>query len=176
VGRAAEPGLATVKGSGQAMSKASDQVAPVQITLTVNGEQRTWEVGPGETLLDLLRRRLRLTGAKGACNRGECGACTVLVGGRAVMACVTLAASVDEPIETIEGLVDESRDLRQAFADCGACQCAFCTPGMVVRGVALMRAGLPSTDVALRRELVGNLCRCTGYQTIVEALRIATPS
>ncbi len=148
----------------------------MRIEITVNGACAAHDIAASDSLLALLRDRLKLTGAKSACERGECGACTVLVGGRPRMACVTLAAQVSEPVETIEGLADEARDLRAAFADCGAFQCAFCTPGMVVRGVALLRAGLPATDDELRRALSGNLCRCTGYQSIVEALRMAAAS
>ena len=145
----------------------------VPVELTVNGQAVRPEIRPSETLLDVLRNRLRLTGAKDGCGRGECGSCTVLVGGRPIMSCVTFAACVDEPIETIEGLADESRSLREAFADRGAFQCAYCTPGMVVRGVALLRDGLPERDADIRRALAGNICRCTGYQGIVEALRSA---
>lgn len=143
----------------------------VATVITVNDEPRHADIAPGETLLDVLRDRLGLTGAKIACGRGECGACTVLVGGRPLMACVTLATCVTEPVETIEGLAEESRDLRAAMADCGGFQCAFCTPGMVVRSVALLRHGLPETDTALRHEISGNICRCTGYQGVIEALR-----
>ncbi len=145
----------------------------MRIEITLNGERGNFDIEPSDSLLDLLRGQLGLTGAKDACGRGECGACTVLVGGWPVMACVTLAAQVTEPVETIEGLAAEARGLREAFADCGAFQCAFCTPGMIVRGVALMREGLPETDGDLRRALSGNLCRCTGYQSIVEAMRMA---
>jgi aerobic-type carbon monoxide dehydrogenase small subunit (CoxS/CutS family) len=87
------------------------------------------------------------------------------------MACVTLAARVAEPVETAEGLADEAARLREAFADRGAFQCGFCTPGQLVRAVAVLRAGVPESDAELRRELSGNLCRCTGYQAIVEAVR-----
>ena len=145
----------------------------VPVELTVNGRAVRPEIRPAETLLDVLRNQLGLTGAKDACGRGECGACTVLVGGRPVMSCVTFAACVGEPVETIEGLADESRSLREAFADCGAFQCAYCTPGMVVHGVALLRGGLPDRDAEIRHALAGNICRCTGYQGIVAALRSA---
>lgn len=145
----------------------------MHIEITVNGERKGCDIRPADSLLAVLRGPLEMSGAKNACERGECGACTVLVGGRSVMACVTLAACVREPVETIEGLAEEARRLREAFADCGAFQCSYCTPGMIVRGVELMRSGLPSTDAELRRELSGNLCRCTGYQSIVEALRQA---
>jgi aerobic-type carbon monoxide dehydrogenase small subunit (CoxS/CutS family) len=122
-------------------------------------------------LLDLLRNDLQLTGTKDACSRGECGACTVLIDGRPVLACLTLARRVNGLVETIEGLADEAADLRAAFAEKAAFQCGFCTPGQIVRGVALLRAGLPDNEGELRRSLSGNICRCTGYQAIVEALR-----
>ena len=152
------------------MLSQTDNAVPCR-TLEVNGEVSAPTIAPGDTLLDVLRDRLGLTGAKAACGRGECGACTVLVGGRPVMACVTLAALVAQAVETIEGLAEEASDLRAALADCGGFQCAFCTPGMVVRGVVLLRDGLPPADPELRREMAGNLCRCTGYQGIIEALR-----
>jgi aerobic-type carbon monoxide dehydrogenase small subunit (CoxS/CutS family) len=128
---------------------------------------------PDERLLDVLRERLRLTGTKEACGRGECGACTVLIGGRPVLSCITLAARVTGQVETIEGLADESRPLREAFADRGAFQCGYCTPGQIVRGVSLLREGLPATETELRRAVSGNVCRCTGYGAIIEALRDA---
>jgi aerobic-type carbon monoxide dehydrogenase small subunit (CoxS/CutS family) len=128
---------------------------------------------PQERLLDVLRDRLGLTGAKEGCGRGECGACTVLVDGRPVLSCITLAARVDGEVTTIEGLADEAIPLRSAFADYGALQCGFCTPGQIVRGVALLRDGLPDSDEQLRREMSGNVCRCTGYTGIIQALRQA---
>jgi aerobic-type carbon monoxide dehydrogenase small subunit (CoxS/CutS family) len=140
--------------------------------LTVNGRPIEVVVEPDDRLLDVLRDRLGLLGTKEACGRGECGACTVLVGGRPVMSCLVLAARADN-VETIEGLRDEARGLREAFADAGAFQCGFCTPGQIVRGVALLRDGLPADDQALRREISGNICRCTGYSGIVRALRLA---
>ena len=144
----------------------------MRATLTVNGRPIEVVVDPGDRLLDVLRDRLGLLGTKQACGRGECGACTVLVRGRPVMSCLVLAARADS-VETIEGLRDEARALREAFADAGAFQCGFCTPGQIVRGVALLREGLPADDQALRREISGNICRCTGYAGIVRALRLA---
>jgi aerobic-type carbon monoxide dehydrogenase small subunit (CoxS/CutS family) len=129
-------------------------------------------VAPDERLLDVLRDRLGLLGTKEACGRGECGACTVLVRGRPVLSCLVLAARAVD-VETIEGLRDEAGALREAFADAGAFQCGFCTPGQIVRGVALLRQGLPADDLALRREMSGNICRCTGYAGIMAALRRA---
>ena len=122
-------------------------------------------------LLDVLRETLGLTGTKEACGRGECGACTVLVDGRPVLACITLACRVDGHVETVEGLAEEAAGLREQFARTAAFQCGFCTPGQIVRGVSLLREGLPATDAELRHAISGNICRCTGYQSIVEALR-----
>ena len=144
----------------------------MRATLTVNGRPIEIGVEPDDRLLDVLRDRLGLLGTKEACGRGECGACTVLVRGRPVMSCLVLAARVDS-VETIEGLREEARALREAFADTGAFQCGFCTPGQIVRGVALLREGLPPDEQALRREISGNICRCTGYSGIVRALRLA---
>lgn len=148
------------------------QARPGGLALTVNGQQETVPAQPGDLLLDVLRDRLGLHGTKRGCGRGECGACTVLVRGRPVMSCITLACEADE-VETIEGLAEESLPLREAFADEGAFQCGFCTPGQIVRGMALLRAGCPSDEARLRREVSGNLCRCTGYVGIVRALQRA---
>ncbi len=144
----------------------------MRAALRVNGRSVEIDLEPDDRLLDVLRNRLGLPGSKEACGRGECGACTVLVRGRAVMSCLVLAARAGE-VETIEGLRDEARALREAFADTGAFQCGFCTPGQIVRGVALLREGLPADDHTLRREISGNICRCTGYAGIVRALRLA---
>lgn len=143
--------------------------------MLVNGSQwiDTSALAPHERLLDVVRDRFGLTGAKEACGRGECGACTVLVDGVPVVSCITLATRVTGEVTTIEGLADEAAPLRAAFADCGAFQCGFCTPGQIVRGTALLRAGLPADDGALRREMSGNVCRCTGYTGIIDALRAA---
>jgi aerobic-type carbon monoxide dehydrogenase small subunit (CoxS/CutS family) len=130
-------------------------------------------VSPGERLLDVLRDRLGLKGTKEGCARGECGACTVLVDGRPALSCIMLASRVTGHIETIEGVAQEADPLRAAFADRGGFQCGFCTPGQVVRGVSLLRDGLPADDAALRRAMSGNVCRCTGYVGIIAALREA---
>jgi aerobic-type carbon monoxide dehydrogenase small subunit (CoxS/CutS family) len=136
----------------------------------VNGRAAEIDFEPGDSLLDVLRERLRLTGAKEACGRGECGACTVLIDGTPVMSCVTLAALVHGEVTTIEGLTDEARDLREAFADAGAFQCGYCTPGQIVRAAALLRQGTPASEKAVRFEMSGNICRCTGYTQIVDAI------
>lgn len=143
--------------------------------MLVNGT--TWidelSLSPHERLLDVLRDRFELTGTKEACGRGECGACTVLVDGVPVLSCITLAARVTGEVTTVEGVADEASPLRAAFAECGAFQCGFCTPGQIVRGTALLRDGLPADDHSLRREMSGNVCRCTGYAGIIDALRVA---
>jgi len=143
----------------------------LRVTLEVNGQRHDLEVRPGERLLDVLRDRLALLGSKEGCGRGECGACTVLIEGRPVLSCITLAVRVRGSVETIEGVAEEAWALREAFADHGAFQCGFCTPGQIVRGVSLLRDGLPEDDHALRRMMSGNVCRCTGYVGIMAALR-----
>lgn len=163
--------------TGAEWSHLPENVAPRGATcaheLIVNGISRQVEHEQQSMLLDVLRNDLGLAGTKEACRVGQCGACTVLVGGKSVLSCLTLASLVDEPVETVEGLVEESRSFREALADHGGFQCGYCTAGMVVRAVALLRSGLPESDDALAREIAGNLCRCTGYRGIIEALRRA---
>ena len=145
----------------------------MKAAFAVNGSPVDLDVGPGDRLLDVLRDALGLIGTKEACGRGECGACTVLVDGRPMLSCLLLAARVVGRVETVEGLAEEGRDLRAAFADEGAFQCGFCTPGHIVRGVALLREGVPGDERELRRAISGNICRCTGYTGIVRAIRRA---
>lgn len=142
----------------------------MKASLRVNGALHELDLPADERLLDVLREHLGLRGTKEACGRGECGACTVLVGGRPVLSCITLAARVSGDVETIEGLGDEAAPLRAAFADLGAFQCGFCTPGQIVRGVSLLRDGVPPDEMGVRRAISGNICRCTGYAGIVDAL------
>lgn len=142
--------------------------------LRVNGVSQSYDAPLGATLLSVLRTSMDLKGAKEACGRGECGACTVLVDGVPVMACLTLAARVRGEVTTVEGLAEEFRDLREAFADLGGFQCGFCTSGQIVRAAALLRGGLPATreeaERVIRYEMSGNICRCTGYNGIVDAI------
>jgi aerobic-type carbon monoxide dehydrogenase small subunit (CoxS/CutS family) len=140
----------------------------------VNSVAYCVDIAADATLLSVLRDDLRLTGAKLSCGRGECGACTVLIDGRPVASCITLAARVRGPVTTVEGLADEVRDLREAFADHAGFQCGFCTSGQLVHAAALLREGVPREPAAaalwLRHRLSGNVCRCTGYVGIIEAI------
>jgi aerobic-type carbon monoxide dehydrogenase small subunit (CoxS/CutS family) len=147
-------------------------VIVVRVTIVVNGSPAELDVAPDTRLLDVLRDRLGLTGTKEACGRGECGACTVLIDGRPRLSCVELAARAGH-VETVEGLAEESARFREAMARTGGFQCGFCTPGQVVRAVSLLRGGLPRGDAELREAINGNLCRCTGYDAIVAAYRLA---
>lgn len=144
----------------------------VPVTLEVDGEAHELCVHPGETLLEVLRERLDRFGTKAACERAECGTCTVLVGDRRVMACAVLAGTVREPVTTVEGLADDLADrLRRAFADTAGFQCGFCTPGHVVSAYGLLRSNSAPTRREVEIAMAGNLCRCTGYQQILEAVK-----
>ena len=148
----------------------------MKISMRINGEQRETEVWPGESLLYALRERLGLPGAKNACEQGECGSCSVLLDGVLVCSCLVLAAQADgHELVTVEGLGadDQLHPVQQAFAETGAVQCGFCTPGLIVATVDLLaRNGQPSDD-EIREALSGNLCRCTGYAKIFDAVRLA---
>lgn len=147
-----------------------------EISLRLNGRERRFRVEERETLLRVLRERAGLTGAKKGCDLGECGACTVILNGRAVNSCCVFAVQADGgTVETIEGLgtPDKPHPLQQAFIDAGAVQCGFCTPGMILAAKALLdREPRPSRS-AIRQALSGNLCRCTGYEKIEQAVERA---
>ena len=147
-----------------------------EISLRLNGREKRFRVEERETLLRVLRERAGLTGAKKGCDLGECGACTVILNGRAVNSCCVFAVQADGgTVETIEGLgtPDKPHPLQRAFIDAGAIQCGFCTPGMILAAKALLdREPHPSRE-AIRRALSGNLCRCTGYEKIERAVELA---
>ena len=146
------------------------------IHLTLNGESRAFTVEPQETLLHVLRERAHLTGAKKGCDLGECGACTVIMDGRAVNSCCVFAIEADgSTVETIEGIgtADEPHPLQQAFIDAGAIQCGYCTPGMIMSAEALLRRNPDPTEDEIRLALSGNICRCSGYVQIVRAVKRA---
>jgi aerobic-type carbon monoxide dehydrogenase small subunit (CoxS/CutS family) len=145
-----------------------------RMDITVNGEARTLTVAPMTSLLSVLRDVLGLKGAKEACGRGECGACTVLVRGKPVLACLTLVERVHGEVLTVEGLGPQWGALRESFADYGGFQCGYCTPGQIMRAVALLQADMPTdrqeAERKIRYEMSGNICRCTGYNGIVDAI------
>jgi aerobic carbon-monoxide dehydrogenase small subunit len=146
------------------------------VILRVNGNSRRVTVEGSETLLDVLRDQLGLTGAKRGCNQGVCGSCTVLVDGKAARSCLFLAAlSEQSEIVTVEGLAAEGKlsPVQQAFVDSGAVQCGFCMPGMVIAATALLAGTADPTDEEIRTGLAGNLCRCSGYVKAAAAVRLA---
>ena len=146
------------------------------VTFTVNGTRQALDVPSHHTLLEVLRDRLHLTGTKECCAEGECGACTVILNGRAINACLMLAVEADgEDVRTIEGLEADGRldPLQRAFVDAGAVQCGFCIPGMIMAARALLSSNPAPTITAIKDALAGNLCRCAGYSRIVNAVQLA---
>jgi carbon-monoxide dehydrogenase small subunit len=148
----------------------------MKAAFTVNGERREVEVWEGESLLFALREGLRLPGSKNACEQGECGSCSVLLDGRLVCACLVLAAQAEgHEIVTVEGLAEDGalHRVQEAFAETGAVQCGFCTPGFVVAAADLLAHNPDPSEDEIREALSGNLCRCTGYAKIFDAVRLA---
>ena len=144
----------------------------MRISLSVNGEPREADVWEGESLLYALRERLGFPGSKNACEQGECGSCSVLLDGDLVCACLVLAAQAEgHEVVTVEGLARDR--VQQAFAEAGAVQCGFCTPGFVVAAADLLARNPDPSDDEIREALSGNLCRCTGYAKIFDAVRLA---
>jgi len=148
----------------------------MKLELTVNGERREADAWAGESLLYVLRERLGLPGSKNACEQGECGSCSVLFDGKLVCACLVLAAQADgHEVVTVEGLGGDGdlHPVQAAFAETGAVQCGFCTPGLVVATADLLARNPSPNDDEIREALSGNLCRCTGYAKIFDAVRLA---
>ena len=148
----------------------------MRIQLTVNGERKETEVWEGESLLFALRERLGLPGSKNACEQGECGSCSVLLDGTMVCACLVLAAQADgHHVVTVEGLAQDGQlhRVQEAFAETGAVQCGFCTPGLIVATADLLERKPDPSEDEIREALSGNLCRCTGYAKIFDAVRRA---
>jgi len=149
----------------------------MRVTAIVNGaEQQADDVWPGESLMYVLRERMGLPGSKNACEQGECGSCTVYLDGVPVCACLVAAGQADgREIVTVEGLAshDALHPVQQAFLDAGAVQCGFCTPGLLVAAHDLLARDPDPPDADIREALAGNLCRCTGYEKILEAVRLA---
>ena len=147
------------------------------VVLRVNGEEQELLVHPHRTLAEVLREELQLTGTKQSCNEGACGSCTVLLDGLPVRSCLLLAADVEgRDITTIEGLAEEGKlhPLQASFVEHYAIQCGFCTPGMILTAKALLDANPKPTDKEIRQAISGNICRCTGYAKIIEAIKAAS--
>jgi carbon-monoxide dehydrogenase small subunit len=148
----------------------------MRISLTINGEQHEADCWEGESLLFALREKLGFPGSKNACEQGECGSCSVLLDGTLVCACLVLAVQADgHDVVTVEGLADgeELHPVQEAFVEAGAVQCGFCTPGLVVATADLLKRSPSPSDDEIREALSGNLCRCTGYAKIFDAVRLA---
>jgi carbon-monoxide dehydrogenase small subunit len=147
------------------------------VRANVNGEWREADVWPGSSLLSLLREDLALPGSKNACEQGECGSCTVWLDGELVCACLVLGAQAhDREVRTVEGLAagDALHPVQDAFVEAGAVQCGFCTPGFIVAVTELLGSEPEPSESSVREALSGNLCRCTGYEKILEAVRVAS--
>jgi len=173
-GLSVTPALSQEEGSGALLFEGRPDIA-----FRVNGVDHRLSLDARVTLLDLLRERLHLTGTKKGCNFGECGACTVHLDGRRVNACMVLAASLDgREVTTIEGLAsgDKLHPVQQAFIDHDGLQCGFCTPGQVMSATALIAEGHAGSDAEIREWMSGNLCRCSAYPQIVDAVRAAASS
>jgi carbon-monoxide dehydrogenase small subunit len=155
----------------------------MKVSINVNGAARTAEVAPLKRLLDVLREDWQLTGTKEGCGEGECGACSVVLDGQLVNSCLVPACQADgASVLTIEGVAAQSplgerlSRLQQAFVDRGGAQCGICTPGMIMAAHCFVASGAAPSDAAIREALAGNLCRCTGYQKIIESVQLAAES
>jgi xanthine dehydrogenase YagT iron-sulfur-binding subunit len=174
----ASAGIMTESGAADetASQPATNPDDPARITLTINGETRTLSVDTRSSLLNVLREHLGLTGTKVGCNHGQCGACTVLLDGKRVNACLTLAVMADgHEVTTIEGLADsgELHPMQEAFVEQDAFQCGYCTPGQIVSAVGCVKEGHAGSAAEIREYMSGNLCRCGAYTNIVAAVQSA---
>ncbi|MFO0614903.1 MAG: (2Fe-2S)-binding protein [Polyangiaceae bacterium] len=167
---------APTEASSAAVESSTKPPSQPLVTLRVNGQVHTFQMDPRATLLDALRERLDLPGTKKGCDHGQCGACTVLVGGQRILSCLALAITMEEKeITTIEGLAhgEALHPMQQAFLDEDAFQCGYCTPGQILSAVGLLLEGAPRDDADIRERMCGNLCRCGAYENIVAAIRRA---
>jgi len=148
----------------------------MEVTFIINGDKKTLNIDPSMTLIEILRKELKLTGTKEGCGKGECGSCTVIMNGKTVNSCLVLGSQIDgSEITTIEGLSKngELHPLQKAFIEEGAVQCGFCIPGMIMSAKSLLDENPDPAEEEIREGISGNLCRCTGYSKIIEAIQKA---